>query len=721
MTLSEKQIRNMLRDGRVANSRINQRSRVRRNLVVRAAPDQDEELMGTFVPSPFDQSRLILKTIIGETAQAVQNIAARLSANTPNVVVAPTTTKQDISKTVDRTAGDQERLDMQMWEECGGRAVQWEWGFGQGIDGVAYALTLPRDADFGLPDRVFYDAETDDEIAALRKEKPITNFRTVSPSGKMAYAEPGDVWSTRRKTNALHRATSGRSLFTIQTFTRDQVIAWRDRDGIKAAAIVEEIPGMDCGEGSEIATEYAKKKGIPKEQWHEYGIWTDSNGKIVGGIEKGAPPEYGWTRPQTFTLIRFFDREEQVVMISKTGGTFDAATEIYRGKHKAKKQGTPWCPVIEVPMMRTGVNVPGYEFTTPMEPVFAYAPLINQMLTILSNASTFNGIPRWVIETKDGSTLRGEDGEPKSLAADEFVPGLSPDEATSVDGTLKQVLIDTKTMHDTLNMYLERLQQALPAPVTNGVAGASAAAWQVRQLVQQAQEGLRQGVDNQAAAVKDIMFLWHGWMRQLDVPIFFFPAPGSRSNSRSIRSLIEFDPKDITDSFTVKQELDTAADQTVLRQQGIELHQAGFIDDFEFYEEYHRAQDAREAVKRKYKQQLKQYWWTGALPPVPPGAQMSEIPMVKVLGDALRGRVFYELIKRVPQVADQLAGDMATSASQAAAANAQSIGAAQMPQGGEVAGAAGIVQPGMNMSSSVEQTLGTAVPGGRAPLGGVNA
>jgi hypothetical protein len=92
---------------------------------------------------------------------------------------------------------------------------------------------------------------------------------------------------------------------------------------------------------------------------------------------------------------------------------------------------------------------------------------------------------------------------------------------------------------------------------------------------------------------------------------------------------------------------------------------------------------------------------------------MSEIPMVKVLGDALRGRVFYELIKRVPQVADQVASD------QAAAANAQSIAAAQMPQGGDVASVSGVAEPGMNLASSLEQTLGTAVPGGRSPVGGV--
>ena len=714
--LSEKQIRDMLREARVAHSKTVQRSRVRRNLVVRAS-NQDEEAMGTYVPSPFDESRLILRTVIGETAKAAQNYAARLSANTPKVSVSPTTTRQDISKTVDRNAGEQERLMMQLWEECNGRAAQWEMGFHQAVDGVAYLLVLPRDADFGLPDRIYYDPESDEEIQTLRKEGKVTSFKTKAPDGKLTYAEPGDVWAARRKNASKYRAESGRSLFTLQVYSRDMVMVWRDRDGIKAAAIIEEIPASDCYPGEELPVSMARKNGIPEDDVGLYGIWCDENGRIVGGIERGGPPESNWMRPQTFTLVRFFTRTEQVVMVSKTSGAWDAATEVYRGKHGANKQGNPWCPVIEVPMMRTGSNVPGFEFTTPMEPVFAYAPLINQMLTILSNAATFNGIPRWVIETKDGSTLRGEDGEPKMIAADEFVPGLSPDEATAVEGSLKQVLIDTKTMQDTLNMYIDRLQQSLPAPVTSGESGASAAAWQVRQLIQQSQEALRQGVDNQASGVKDAGQLMNGWMRSLDVPVYFFPAPGKRANARSQRNLIEFDPKNLTDSFTVKQELDTAADATVLLQQGIELHQGGYIDDEEFYEDYARAQDVREAVKRRYKQQLKQYWWTGALPPLPDGAQMSEIPMVKVLGDALRGRVFYELINRVPQVADQMATDMAMQAQQSAV---QGMTSQQAPMGGSVTEPAGMAVPGMGMASSIEQTLGTNVPGGRAPMGGVS-
>ena len=704
-TLSTRRIRSMLREAHTAYAKVGVRSRVRRNLVIRDAPDDMESLMGTFVPDPFDKSKLILKTIIGETAKAVQAYASRLSANTPKVNVSPTTTRSDITditKTIDRFAGEQERLEAQLWEETGGRAAQWSVGMFQAIDGVGYYITLPRDADFGLPDRQYYGAEADDDIRAMRRDGKIAPSRVPHPAaGKLIYAEHGDVWAARRKDSSRSRAESGRSLFTLEALSRDQVYVWRDKDGIKAAAVIEEIPGEECGEGTEYAKSYARKKGIPEDDVGTYGIWTDQQGRIVGGIERGGPPNTSWNRPSSFTLIRFFDRVEQVVFIAKSAGSLDGAEEVYRGAHGCKKGGDAACPVIEVPMIRTGMNIIGQEFTTPMEPVFAYAPIVNQIMTLLSNASTFNGIPRWVIELKDGSILRGEDGEPMMIEQGDFVPGLDPAEALGVQGTLKQVTIDVKSLQDLAQMYLERLEASMPAPVMQGVSGSSAAAWQVRQLIQQGQESLRQGVDNQAVAVKEIMLRWHGWMRDLDVPVYFFPAPGRRADKRTQRNLIEFDPKDLTDSIEVVQNLDTPDEATVLMQQGIELHQSGYIDDEEFYEKYAREQDAREAVKRRLKQQLKAYWWTGALPPVPPGAQPGEIPLVKVLGDSLRGRIYYELIARVPQVADQVANDMAMQS--------------QQPAGGDVMGAAGMGMPGMGMNETLQGQLGSNIPGGMAP------
>ena len=710
-TISEKQIRTMLRDARTAYASVHERSKVRRNLIVRYAPDDMQSQMGTFVPPPFAKSQLILKTVIGETAKAVQSYASRLAANTPKVSVTPQTTHSEITKTVDKNAGSQEDADMQMWEENGGRPAQWSMGMFQATDGVGYYLTLPTDADFGLPDRAYYDAATDEELDLLRKEGKLSTTKVEHPvSGKLIYAEHGDVWATRRKVASKQRAESGASLFTLEALPRDQVYVWRDRAGIKAFAVVEEIPGTECasveeqGEGaSQLPAYFAKKNGVPLDDVNLYGIWVDKEGHIVGGIEKGGPPDSQWNRPNVFTMVRFFNRIEQVVMLCPTRGTFDGAKEVYRGPHGCNRGGRASVPVAEVPMMRTGVNAPGQEFTTPMEPVFAYAPIINQIFTLLSNASTFNGIPRWVIELSDGSILRGEDGEPKIIEQGEFVPGTNPAEALGVQGTLKQVTIDVKSLQELAAMYTERLNASMPAPVMQGQSGSSAAAWQVRQLIQQGQEVLRQGVDNHALAVKQIIEFWHGWERTLDVPIYFFPAPGVRRDKHSQRNLIEIDPRNLTDSIEVVQNLDTPDEATVLLQQGIELYQGGFIDLEEFYEKYAREQDVRAAVKNNLKRQIRDYIWTGALPPLPPGAQPGEIPMVKIIGDGVRGRVFYQLIQQSPHFANQVAQDMATNAQMQQAAQAN------------VMQPAGMGVPGMGMATTVEQQLGTNVPGGQAP------
>lgn len=700
-------IRAKIRAAREQHGDEHKRIRARRALVLRSPSNTPDNLVGTYLPAPFDKTSLAIKTVIGETSKAVQNYAGRIAANPPKIVIEPLSAKNDISATVEKHSAEQERIDMALWSENGGDEAQWTIGMHMTVGAVGYYLTLPRDAGFGVPDRLYYEQESEDELRVLKDAGKVTPYRVMRPGKpKLVYAEPADVWAERRKKHSRKRAESGRSLFTLEALPRDQVIAWRDIDGIKEALVVREIPGEDCAPGSDMASRYARTKGMEPSitdsesgQTYLYGIWADREGRIVGGYERGGPPDSSWQRPNSFVLIQYFNRLEQVVLISGLGYT-DGAVEVWRGKHGCNIQGIPACPIVEVPMMHTGINVPGAEFTTPMEPVFAYAPIINQLMTILSNASAVNGIPRWVIEDKEGN-IRGEDGEPKVMSDGEFVPGLDPRDAMVISGTLRQVLVDTKSMQDMLAQLMERLDAVMPAPVTSGEAGSSAAAWQVRLRIQQAQELLRQPVNNHASAVRDIVQMWHGWMRSLGTPVYFFAAPGARSSRRTMRGLIEFDPKDLTDAISVTQDLDTADEATVLLQQGIELHQAGYIDIEEFYEKYARSQDSRDSVKRKYKQEIWQYLWTGALPPLPPGAQPGELPMVKIIGDGIRGRVFYELIQKAPHYAEQVSRDLAAQA--------------QAPMGGDVAGAAGIVEPGMGMAPTLPDQLGAGTPGGMAP------
>jgi hypothetical protein len=340
-----------------------------------------------------------------------------------------------------------------------------------------------------------------------------------------------------------------------------------------------------------------------------------------------------------------------------------------------------------------------------MEPVFAYVPIINQMLTILSNATTINGIPRWVIEMPDGSVLRGEDGEPIVLEQGDFPPGLDPAEAVAVMGKLVQVKVDTESLLKELDVLYARLDAVMPAPVSTGVSGASAAAWQVRQLIQQAQESLRQPVDNHAAAVKEIVQMWHSWMRALDMPVYFFAASGHRSDKRNVQGLIEFDPAHLTDAISVTQELDTPEEQTVRIQQGLELRQSGAITWRQFFEEYLRTPDAREAEIDMYVQMVLDQVMTGAA--TQPGS------VIQMVADGVRGIVHYELIKMSDNYALTVAEDIAAKAMQ---------GPMQPRQPGmegqpNVAEAAGVSEPGMGAPMTLEDTLGSNVPGGNAPVG----
>jgi hypothetical protein len=398
---------------------------------------------------------------------------------------------------------------------------------------------------------------------------------------------------------------------------------------------------------------------------------------------------------------------------------------VYRGRHGAKVGADPVCPVVESAMMHMGINVQGEEFTTPMEAVYAYVPIINQLLTILSNAVAYNGLPRWVVELTDGSTLRGEDGEPK-LVAQDIVPGLDPSQAAAYPGTVRQLLIDTSAMQEFMQMMLERLEACMPSASAQGEAGASAAAWQVRLQIQQAQENLRQPVSNHAMAVKQILQMWHAWERDLGLPIYFFAQKAVGKGERAPSALIEFDPANLTDSIQVHQELDTPEEQTVRVQQGLDLRAAGAITWQEFFEDYLRVQDAREAEIEMYAQMCFDQIMTGAA--YPPGS------LIQVIADSVRGQLQYILIKNSDNYALSMAENMAANAEMAMQQEMQAEAALMgggmggmgggmgMPPGGtqpvdpNVTDSSGIRQPGMGMAGSIEQQMGTGVPGGNTPM-----
>jgi hypothetical protein len=696
--------------------------RIRRILVSRDNQPADSSYTGTNIPAPFNTTNLALRTMIDAPASAAQHFASRISSNLPDIEVVPISKRSNISVTIDKQAGEQERIDAALWESMGGREQQWKCGWGMSLGGVGYYLVLPRDADFGLPDRIFYDDMTDDEIADLQKQGNATLTKVPNKAGKLVYAEPGDVWAARRREESEKRSIAGRSLFTLRAFPRDMCDVEKDSDGVKWGYIVEEVPGDSIGEGSEIAMAAAKYAGADEDEIDQYGIFVDKNGRIIGGVSHGGPAESDWKRPDVVTIVRYFDRMEQRIYVAPRGSV-ESGLEVFRGEHGCKVEGIPACPLVDVPFFRTDVDVPRQAYSTPLDKIFAYTPLINQLQTLLSNAAAFDLIPRWVVELKDGSILRGEDGEPKIVESGQ-VPGLNPNEAAAYPGTLRQLTIQGVREHgELLKVYLEQLAQAMPSPITTGASGSSGAAWTAQTLIQQAQETLRQPVDNHARAVQTILKMCHSWLRELDMPIYFTSAPGFRKNKRSIRGVIEFDPKNFTDSIFVTQELDTPEERTVRIQVGMTLWNQGAIDDDVFYTEYMRTPDARQAVIDRYVQMVMDYVVYGK---VPAGAnpQIFQQSLILQVADGVRGAIHYELLNTSPNYALAAARSQAEQnqqmmQQQAALPPAYQGGSTNIAEGGvepqgyqpNLAYQAGIRRPGIGMAESLEGQVGSRVGG----------
>ncbi len=676
-----------------------------RRLLVSRIPG-DDNASGTYLPPPFHKTSLAIKTMLGRPQQALQHYASRIAANLPDIQVIPLSLKSELTKTMDRMAGMQERCDSALWEEAGGRAEQWKIGWAMSQDGVGYYLTLPRDANFGLPDRTYYDTDSDEQLALLVTQGKASAV-PVPRQGKLVYAEAGDVWADRRRMAAKQRAINGASLFTLRAFPRDQVLLERDADGLKWIAFFEEIAAQDLGPNSELAR-YAAQ--LDSSINAELGLIVQ-DGRIVGGISQGGPQNAA--ENHAFVLIHFFTRIEHVVMVAAKG-SFNGGKVVYRGKHGAMRMGHAVCPAVEVPFTRTDVTTPGMEFSSPLEQVFALVTLINQLLTIASNGAAYNGLPRWVIELKDGSTLRGEDGEPQVIA-NEITPGLDPREAAAVPGTLKQLVIDLEWLMRLLEMYLTELDKAMPPAAVQGASGTSEAAWHAHQMIEQHQANLAQPVANHANACKEIIQMWHGWLRQLDTPIYFASVPGHRATRRDINGVIEFSPEDFTDYIRVTQELDTPEEAVVRIQIGSELLDGGKIDDETFYAEYMKVPDARQAVKDKYKQIVREIVLLGQSQQAQPGS------LVYNVAQMVQGRVTFWMMQNSPnfaiasaEQAVAMSGGQAPAYAQTGAAPAGGLASTtsgQPPQP-SVAETAGVRAPGIGMAPTLGQQLGGGRPGG---------
>ena len=431
-----------------------------------------------------------------------------------------------------------------------------------------------------------------------------------------------------------------------------------------------------------------RQAGVSEDDVERYRLYLGKDGKIAGGVTRGGEPGSQRGR-ERWTLARFLTRDEVYYYVTETpeaGG----GTVIWHDIH-----GGGQVPLIPVPGMYTDSSAPGAEFASLMESVFALTPIINQIETLLSNVATWDALGRFVIEDPGGQLFADDSGEPLIMSTEDMV-GLDPQDVNIVKGRVRQLTIDAGLLFQLLDFYSSRLDRSKPAPVTEGQAAATAAAWQVRQLLESSGELLEQAVSNHAEAVKQVQLLWIRWMRMLDEPIYAFAAPDHRKNDRSVRGLIEFDPTDLVESIRVEQSTQSAQQRVVLRQAGIELLQAGRIDEHEFYEHYDLAEDPEEAVVRAWAQRAVDIVMLGTTSGVDPDSVLADV--VK----AVRGRITMELLDRSPNFALAQAEQMAAQAAQAA-------GPVGPVPAGPVPGGPGAAGP-----------LGGGVPGGLgALLGGL--
>ena len=663
---------------------------------------QDSARLGTYVPPPFDQSNLIIRTIGGEVVEGVQHYAARIAANPPQPVVPRITTSSRVPKDIEEKAAEQERLLAALWASAKGPSLQYQIGWSQSWCRSGWYLTLPRDASWGLPDRSYFTDLDDETLEKMRSDE----YLSPEPADDGRWMESGGSWIKRRREAAKKNAVDAKPLFTLEAIPGDMVRFRQDRDGIKFAYVVEEVPSFEFRPGSDLMQDLAKRSGVAEADISHFGIHI-SDGKVTMGVTAGGEEESaGQGNSPAFNFIRAFDRECVYYLVASPG-KIASATLLWHAPHGALR-----VPLVPVPGIRTDSRRPGSEFSCPMEQVFAYAPLLNQIETLLSNAAAYNALPRYVIEKEDGSLIVDEKGDPKTIVGGP-TPGLDPSEAQVVEGKLRQLVIDAGLLERLLQIYAQQLDKAMPPDVTRGEGGTSGAAWAIRQLLSAAQADLEQPVSNHAGAVKEIFEIWTTWLRLLDVPVYALSIPRNRGNMRAVRGLIEVDPADLIGGFEVVQSKDSASDRIVLQQHGNELLKAGLIDMRRYLEEYALEQDPVQAEKDLWIQKTVDIVM-GVGPPAPPNTVLAQVVQ------AVQGRLFLAMMERSPNAALMQAELLAMQAqAQNPAQQGMTVSGTEphnQPESGNPAEANGIRQPGVGSSLSLPGSpdMGVNAMAGRA-------
>lgn len=652
---------------------------------------------GTNIVPPFDKSRLIIQTIPGDISKAALEYKAIVAANSPKVKVANVLVdRNEATQKKDRTAAEEERVRQVMWDAAGGREKQGIVTYSQCWGRVGWYFTQRRMHAFGMPERIYYEADglAPEELQALKDSGRVVP-EPVERDGRMVYAESGTSYLDRRDRASKQHAVSARSLYTLDTFGPDVVTAAWDSDGVKWAEATLEVPAYEFGPGSEYAKAHHKYTGST-DDIEKYGLYYDAGQKrIVGGITRGGEPDVHQSKTWTYTI--FATREEVYCLVSasqESVGTIVAYSEHDFGM----------CPFVPVPAYRTDSNRPGAQFASPMEKMFSEAPILAQLMTLSTLIAGYDGIPRWGIVRDDGSlAMDSKTGDPVVIAS-ESAPALDPKEAEVIGGKPFLFQIGVDTIMKLVEFYAERFDEGKPnAAAVGGEGVAGSTAWGMRQMIEQTLATLKEPVENHAAAVAMVQRMWGHDLRcaaergEIDT-IYAFPV--SKGKGRASQSLISFNPADFTDAFEVVQSADTAQSRIVKQQAGIERLASGTTTLRKVLEEFMEEDDPRQVETEIMAYDLARLALYGDTTKIQPTSVLYDFAL------ALRGRISQKLMEMSPAYSIATAEQMATSAQQQFNASQQALLA---PPGGgaDMAGATGIVQPGMGMP--LEQT---GMPGG---------
>lgn len=661
--------------------------KLRNALVFRRTEGVEDEKLGIHIPSPYDQSKLIIRHLSGLIAQTAQHWTAKISVNKPRVVVQPTVEgNRRAAQRQFRDATLQEHLLHGILHNADAREKQREVSWDQITEGAGWYFCYERLAGFGLPDRRYFEL---DEVDL--EDDNITDTPVARPDGTYGYAERPDLYEARAREKLQSDVLDGQSLFMLEHHSDSEVYAEKDARGWKFVAIVEYVNASEYGKDSEMAKVAAKFRG--EADLVANGIILDASGRVAGGTSEGGAMEEpkAPSRGEHYIQVKVWTRAE----------TYTFITRAWNFAHGKIVWGTPHdygeVPAYPVPFTATGKKPPEERFLPALEAAFATIPGYNQVVTLLSQMSSFNAIPRFWLQQPEGQgpLVDPRTGAPK-LYESESTVGLNPEEMEIIKngGRLEQIVLQgTDDLINLMAIFQSELADELPSEAARGTGGTSGPAHTTR-LLQDAQDDLLgPAVEYHAAAVQKMAQMMSRVIRKRGVPVFLLAAPGKNFEADT-RALVELKPERISLNLTVSQSPNTREQQIVLMQTGITLlnNPTPLIDLHEFHEHYAGANDPQEATTRSLLQVAFNVM-TGQLQ-VPPETLIAEVIEI------VRGLLPLELAAEMPQVARALAA-------QSVADQPETIG------GGGATRAAGISEPGVNQPATLEG-LGVGPP----PAGG---